>query len=126
MKKVIRLTSIFVMVLSLVLLCSCAPKDLDAAKKKMEGKGYKVAVETISGAVSALGGSGSVKGTVTFSHEEKEISGIAMLFESASAARDYYKKNESDIKKSLDDGQVCKRVGKWLVSGDKKAVNAFL
>ena len=44
-----------------------------------------------------------------------------MLFESASAAKDYYEKHKDEA----EEDQVMKQSGKWVYAGTEDAVEAF-
>ncbi len=126
MNKVLKISSFIALILCLFALCSCAPKDLEAAKKKMEKKGYeRVYVDT---ALTQAFSGYNVKGSITFSDGDKDLTGIAILFSSKAEAKKYWNDHKDDINKAMesDDDYLIRRVGKWIVSGDRKAVKAFL
>ena len=111
-------------VLMCVAFAACAPANAEKAKAKMEKAEYKVVVNEEQTLIDALYGEEAVatvsasKGGLT---NMKAVS--AILFESAKAAKAYYK----DVKDDADEGDgVLKCSGKWVVGGDEEAVKDFL
>ena len=116
MNKIIKLSSLFVMLFALVALCGCAPKDVDAAKEKMEeagylGVGYQGEGEGLVGAFMATKATGLLEGETL----------IATLYDSKSAAKDALEEAQGDAK----DDQVAKQIGKWIVIGTEQAIKDF-
>lgn len=121
MKKVLRLTSIFALLFCLVALCSCAPKSLEKAKAKLEKKDYVVLVDANLSSALIEDAVGSI--TATKTNDDDETIGLsAILFESQKAAKEYFEDHKPD---EVEEGQVYKRLGKWVVSGSKEAYKAF-
>lgn len=105
---------------------ACAPANVDKAKAKMEEAGYKVEVsdedaaelvagEEAVGMIVAMNGEFSLTGGADFDML------TAVLFESSSAAKDYYEKHKDEA----EEDQVIKQSGKWVYAGTEDAVEAF-
>ena len=105
---------------------ACAPANVDKAKAKMEEAGYKVEVsdedaaelvagEEAVGMIVAMNGEFSLTGGADFDML------TAVLFESSSAAKDYYEKHKDEA----EEDQVMKQSGKWVYAGTEDAVEAF-
>ena len=114
MKKTV-IVLIAVLVLAVVLgvaLVACAPKDMDAAKKKMNNAGYTVMsysgglYEDCDGAFMALKSNESL---------------YALHFTSSKAAKKAYE----DLQDEDDKEPNLKHQGKWVFYGSEGGVKAF-
>ena len=119
-----KLLSVLLAALTCLFLVACAPANIEKAEKKMEKAGYEVVVtedfipEDAEAAITATKGNlGDV-----FSGDVEMVT--AVLFESASAASDYYKENKD--KAEEEDDTVFKKSGKWVIAGTEDAVKDFL
>ncbi len=103
---------------------ACAPANVEKAQAKMEKAEYKVVVNDNQAIVDGLYGEEAVATVTATKGGLTNMKGVsAILFESAKAAKAYYK----DIKEDADeDDGVLKCSGKWVVMGDEEAVKAFL
>lgn len=105
---------------------ACAPANMDKAKAKMEEAGYKVEVsdeataELVAGE-EAVGMIMATKGDFSLSAGVEVDMLSAVLFESSSAAKDYYEEHKDEA----DEDQVIKQDGKWVYAGTEDAVEAF-
>ena len=126
MKKIL---SVFLAALTCACLTACAPADLDKAETKMKDAGYDVLL-TGEDAAELLVGE-EAEGMITATKMEGGLTNLsvhkvtAYLFESASAAKDYYDSKKEDME-DKDEGTVFKKSGKWVVSGSEDAVKDFL
>ncbi len=105
---------------------ACAPANVDKAKAKMEEAGYKVEVSD-EDAAELVAGEEAV-GMIVATKGEFSLTGgadfdmlTAVLFESSSAAKDYYEEHKDEA----DEDQVLKQDGKWVYAGTEDAVEAF-
>ena len=122
MKKIFGLLLAICMCLFCV---ACAPADMGKAKEKMEEAGYKVTVvgetaaELLSGAyaVDMMNATKSEGGLLNLEIETV----TAILFESSSAAKDYY----DSVKDDKEEDESCKQSGKWVITGTEEAIKAF-
>ncbi|HHV03228.1 MAG TPA: hypothetical protein GXX64_04865 [Bacteroidales bacterium] len=108
-KRIIAVVALALVVVMLaVTLTACGPSSVDAAKKKMEKKGYNVV------AVKNDDGTGAI--TVT-----KGIIPVltAALYKSSSDAKEAYEKLDG---KDYDNLQ---KIGKWVVFGTEQAIKDF-
>lgn len=125
MRKFIKVLSVLIALVAVVSLASCAPKDGDAAVKKMEKAGYTAVWSANSkvqedGAVGTLtatkGGSlGAIVGGV--------LDGdglIAVKYDTSAHAKAAFDKS-----KDAEGKTSVVKVGKWLVSGSDAAIKAF-
>lgn len=120
---------IMVLLAALMCLCmvACAPADMEEAKAKMKDAGYDVTVvsEDVTEALVGEEAVGSLNATKT----EGGIMNLkvytinAILFESSSAAKAYYDETKTE---EVEEGQVYKVSGCWVISGSEVAVKAFL
>ena len=108
---------------------ACAPANVDKAKAKMEEAGYTVkvsdedAAELIAGE-EAVGMIVAIDGDIDFGDFEFDMDVdmlTAVLFETSSAAKDYYEKHKDEA----EEDQVIKQRGKWVYAGTEDAVEAF-
>ena len=121
----------FIMALLAALMClfmvACAPADMEEAKAKMEEAGYNVTVISEE-TTEALVGEEAV-GSINATKTEGGITNLkvytinAILFESSAAAKAYYDETKTE---EVDEGQVYKVSGCWVISGNKVAADAFL
>ena len=116
MKKVLGVITLLVCV---VLLVACAPKDTDAAVKKMKKAGYTAAA-SVASEVKEDGYVGTVGGTKDSLSEA--LSGIysADLYKTAKQAKAAYKETQNAEGKSN-----ATLVGKWIFYGNEDALKAF-
>lgn len=119
MKKALRLSVVTLMLLFAFTFVACAPKDVDAAKKKLEKEGYEVVLAT-SFSVRENGACGTVS-AYQLINLKKGNAILATLYESTSAAKAAYEKGGFD----KDEDQEVQRVGKWVVIGTSEAIKAF-
>ena len=122
MKKAIRLSFIFTLVLSLVLLCACAPKNAEKAKAKMEKAGYVVRIG--DAAEMQFDNKYNADKWVSASTEDGKNYVVAVSFKTAKDAKAYYEENKKNAEESED--TEMKLSGKWIVAGTKQAVKDFL
>lgn len=116
MNKILKLSSLLIMILALVALTGCAPKSVDAAKEKMKEAGY-VAVG-YQGEGEGLVGAFSATKIISITEAE---SIIATLYDSKAAAKEAFKKASENLKAD----EVCEQVGKWIVVGTEQAIKDF-
>ena len=108
-----------------VFFVACAPSNVDKAKEKMEEAGYKVTVvgesaaELLAGvtAVNMMNATKSEGGLLNLQIETV----TAILFEDATAAKNYY----DSVKDDQKENESCKQSGKWVISGTEEAIKAF-
>ncbi len=110
MRKALRLSSLLVVLMALLTLTACAPKDYDAAKEKLEKKDYAVAKEVV--AVAYYGASDGLVGT---NGSEKVT---AILFKDKAAAKDAYDKVSKDHTEA-------KKSGAWIYWGSSQGMKDF-
>ena len=128
MKKVLRLSSILVVVAFLFTLVSCAPKDAAAAKSKLEKKDYKVITseDAISG-IKALGIDLEGAETALYfraKESDKHEYLYAILFAKKSQAKDAASKMKEYEEKNGGSSNV-QNIGKWVVYGTEQAIKDF-
>lgn len=111
MSKVLKLSSLFVMVLAFVLLCGCAPKDVAKAKEKMEEAGYLCVGYEDKEAEGFVGGFAATKVSGGFE------SITAALYDSSKAAK--------EAAEELGNKESIQVIGKWVVWGSEGAIKAF-
>ena len=123
MKKLAKLFVILTALFAVVALASCAPKDSDAAKEKLDKAGY-TAVWNVYDEVQEDGAVGYLVAT-----KGKTLGGMidglgdgltAVLYKTAKQAKAAVAEHKDAEGKS--NYQV---VGKWVVSGSEDAVKAF-
>ena len=125
-----KLLSVLLAALTCVFFVACAPMDIDKAEDKMEKAGYEVTV--IDGeAAEKLADNEDAEAILTATKGDLGdlLSGdvemvTAVLFESLSAAWDFYQENKDEAEE--DDDTVYKMNGKWVISGTEDAVKEFL
>ena len=108
MSKILKLSSLFVMVLAFVLLCGCAPKDVAKAKEKMTEAGYLCLGYEDKEAEGFVGGFAATKISENIT---------AALYDSSKAAKEAAEK--------LGDKDSIQVIGKWVVWGSEGAIKAF-
>lgn len=110
-------------------MAACAPANIEKAETKMKDAGYKVETTTDADAVKALTGEGAVGMIVAIKGEFSLTTGIsggmvtAVLFESSSAAKEYYNKVKDE--EAEDEDQIAKQDGKWVYVGTESAIEDF-
>ena len=116
-----KLLSVLLAALTCLFLVACAPADLDKAEEKLEKAGYDN-ITVIEGQFAEALKENSV-GQITVIDKKGMM--VAVLFEDAASAKDYYEdlKEEDDDK---DDDDVVKKSGKWVVAGNEDIVKDFL
>lgn len=127
MKKVLRLSSLLLVLVALLGLTSCAPKDAVAAKEKLEKKEYNVAVDgKIIPAALKLFGIDGVETVVTATKKvgEEVETVTAVLFAEKAQAKDAIEKLVEYAKKNGEETEV-KQAGKWLYYGTEQAMKDF-
>lgn len=122
----------FLLTLLAAIMCigfaACAPSNIDKAKEKMEEAEYKVTVTTDAASVEALTGEGAVGMIVAVKASISLTAGVdgdmltAVLFESSSAAKEYYGKVSEE---EAEEDQVVKQDGKWVYVGTEGAIEDF-
>lgn len=127
MKKVLRLSSLLLVLVALLGLTACAPKDPVAAKEKLEKKEYNVAVDgtAMPIAMKAFGIEG-VESVVSATKkvDDKFETVTAVLFAEKAQAKDAIKKLQEFAKKNGTESEV-KQVGKWLYYGTEQGMKDF-
>ena len=116
---------------ALTCLCfaACAPANLEKAQEKLKDAGYTIVTysdETIEGV------DGSV-GSITAAKSDSVVGGLmgdgemimAVLFESASAAKSFYNENKDELEDEGEEDSVVKLDGKWIYVGTEQAVKDF-
>ena len=103
MKKLCKLFGLILTAGLILTLSACAPKDMDAAKKKLEKKDYKVAV--VLNYFVATNGENTVTGYLFDSKEEA-------------------KESIEQIEKLAGDLKV-EQAGKWLYFGTEQGMKDF-
>lgn len=120
MKKTLRISVVTLMLLFVFTFVACAPKDVDAAKKKLEKADYKVTATTYNATSDgACGTVIAVKITNLDILNSKAL--VATLYESTADAKAAYEKGGFDKEES----QEVQRIGKWVVVGTEEAIKAF-
>ena len=108
---------------------ACAPSNIDKAKEKMEEAGYKVETTTDAATVEAIAGEGAVGMIYAVEVSVSLTTGVdggmisAVLFDSKSAAKDYYEKVKDE--EAEDEDQIVKQDGKWVYAGTESAIEDF-
>ena len=107
-------------------LAACAPANLEKAQEKLKDAGYtiiNVSEEAVPGVDGSVGSISAAKGADTlmgnFTGDGEFI--LAVLFESASDAKEYYEEHKDEA----EEDQVVKQDGKWVYAGTEGAVEAF-
>lgn len=127
MKKVLRMSSLLLVLVALLGLTACAPKDPAKAKEKLEGKEYTVVVDAnVIPAAMKLFGIKGVESVVTATKkaEDNVETVTAVLFAEKAQAKDAIDKLVEYAKKNGEQTEV-KQVGKWLYYGTEQAMKDF-
>lgn len=107
---------------------ACAPSNVEKAKDKLKDAGYTIVtaseeavpyVEGSVGSIMAAKGGDTLAETFTGGGEAL----TAVLFESKSAAKDYYEKVKDE--EAEDEDQIIKQDGKWVYIGTESAIKDF-
>lgn len=128
MKKALRLSSLAIVLMALLTLTACAPKDAPTAKTKLEDKGYTVVADgtIIPAALKLL----KVEGvetvlTATKKTEDGNIESVTViLFKESAQAKDSFDAVKSYAEKNAEKTSV-KRSGKWLYYGTEQGMKDF-
>lgn len=127
MKKVLRLSSLLLVLVALLGLTACAPKDPVKAKEKLEKKEYTVYVDgTGIPAAMKLFGIDGVESVVTATKKvDDEVESVtAVLFAEKAQAKDAVAKLQEYAKKNGTESEV-KQAGKWLYYGTEQGMKDF-
>ena len=130
MKKILRLSIFAILVSSVLLLVSCAPRSAYAAYQKLAKKEYTVDMDFASKTASKYDPTISVSGTKSYTSGNVDRV-YAAYYSNGEAAKLAYQMLQDKIEKQKkDSGQssdlVVKRSGKWVVYGTKTGVEDFL
>ena len=114
MKKLTKILSLIVLVVSLFSLTACFPKDFDSAKQKMEDAGYYVNINEYKDYKLH----GIVSGFTAFKLDEnnQKQTVIVIYFESAQKAQEYAK----DWRDSIF---IVEYNGKFAYAGTQSAID---
>ena len=127
MKKVLRLSSLLLVLVALLGLTACAPKDPVKAKEKLEKAGYSVKVDGTAAplALQAFGVEG-VESVVTATKKvDDNVEFVkAYLFKEKAQAKQYAEKLAEYAKKNGEESEV-KQAGKWLYYGTEQGMKDF-
>ena len=127
MKKVLRLSSLLLVLVALLGLTACAPKDPVKAKEKLEKKEYTVVVDgNLAPAGMKLFGIDGVESVVTATKKvDDEVESVtAVLFAEKAQAKDAMEKLQEYAKKNGTESEV-KQAGKWLYYGTEQGMKDF-
>lgn len=127
MKKVLKLSSLLLVLVALLGLTACAPKDPAKAKDKLEKKEYAVVVDAkLTPAAMKLFGIDGVESVVTATKKVDDNIEVvtAVLFAESSQAKEYKDKVAEYAKKNGEESDV-KQAGKWLYYGTEQAMKDF-
>lgn len=127
MKKVLRLSSLLLVLVALLGLTACAPKDPVKAKEKLEKKEYTVHVDgTGIPAAMKIFGIDGVESVVTATKKvDGEVEAVtAVLFAEKAQAKDAMEKLQEYAKKNGTESEV-KQAGKWLYYGTEQGMKDF-
>ena len=116
MKKVLGVITLLVFV---VLLVACAPKDTEAAAAKMKKAGY-LAATSVASEVKEDGYVGQITGAKDSLTEALSTAYTAELYKTAKQAKAAYEKTQNAEGKSN-----ATLVGKWVFYGNEEALKAF-
>ena len=130
MKKVLKLSSLLLVLVALLTLASCTPKDLDAAKDKLEKADYEVTVVegTFADATFEAMGLKNVEGALMAASEDGKEYVAAYYFESKADAKEAMEKIEELMKEDAEEEEAeveVKQSGKWIYAGTKQAMKDF-
>lgn len=117
MKKTLRISVLTLMLLFVFTFVACAPKDMDAAKKKLEKEDYKVIVTNYDRIID--GACGILIATKMINLKADTL--YATLYESKADAKAAYEEGGFD----KDEDQKVQRFGKWIVIGSEEAIKDF-
>ena len=129
MKKVLKLSSLLLVLVALFTLSACAPKDLSAAKEKLEKADYEVTVVegAIADATFAAMGLENLEGALMAASEDGEEYLAAYFFESKADAKEAMEKIEELVAEDTEEDEEVsvKQSGKWIYAGTKQAMKDF-
>lgn len=127
MKKIIRLSSLLLVLVGLLGLTACAPKDPVKAKEKLEKAEYTVEVDgTVMPGVLKLAGIDGIESVVIGSKkvDDKLETVTAILFAEKAQAKDAIEALEAYANKQGEESEV-KQAGKWLYYGTEQGMKDF-
>lgn len=127
MKKIIRLSSLLLVLVGLLGLTACAPKDPVKAKEKLEKAEYTVEVDgTVMPGVLKLAGIDGIESVVIGSKkvDDKLETVTAILFAEKAQAKDAIEALEAYANKHGEETEV-KQAGKWLYYGTEQGMKDF-
>ena len=124
MSKVIKISSFLVVLVSLFLLASCAPKNVEKAKERLEGMGFNCEVATdeeLEGVNAEIGF--TIKGCVYGFNEDSDAKIELYLMGSKADAQKLAEYLEAELEKEEPNIQiVIIQRGKWVArSTDEQA-----
>lgn len=122
MKKALRLSSLAVLLMAVIALVSCAPKDLDSATKKMEKKGYNCVEDKLVVPTALKLAKVDVEACFVATKEGETVT--AILFADKKTANDSY----DAVKQYAEDHGAkseAKKSGKWIYYGTEQAMKDF-
>lgn len=133
MKKIITVIAVLALMAILgTVLFACVPKTLEKAEAKMKKAGYEVEITKVSDYekdeemeeyAEAMKKAGIVGYLDAHKGETEWLD--AVLYESASKAKDAFDDAKKEYEAFKDEDIVVKRSGKWIYAGTKAAVKAF-
>lgn len=130
MRKALRLSGLLVVLMALLTLTACAPKDYDAAKEKLEKKDYAVSSKVESNVVSTALNFIGVADIEDVIIATKKVEGkdpevvTAILFKDKEAANKAWDKVKEYVEDEDKDATV-KKSGAWICYGTSKGVKDF-
>lgn len=130
MKKVIRLSIFAILVSSVLLLVSCAPRSAYAAYQKLAKKEYTVDMDFANKTASKYDPTITVNGTKSYTSGNVDRV-YAAYYSNGEAAKLAYQMLKDKIEKQNKEKDqssdlIVKRSGKWVVYGTKTGVEDFL
>lgn len=122
MKKTMKISTFVLMLMILCTFVSCAPKDADAAKTKLEKKGYVVVVDdTFTPAALKLLNVEGIKTSLIATKEGEVVT--AVLFEKSSQAKASLKQIQK--REHEENASSAKVSGKWVYYGTTQGMKDF-
>ncbi len=134
MRKTFRIGLVALVLVLLTTLVACAPKDAEAAKKKLEKKDYTVyvgnteEVNFLKLGLAALGV--EVDSIVMGVKGEEDKDGdavVGLFFDSKNVAKEQMEKVEKFVNNmgDKDEKPVIKQSGRWIYFGTEQGVKDF-
>ena len=130
MKKVLRLSVFALLIGSILLLASCAPRSALSAYKKLAKEGYEVDFDFANKNASKYDPTIQVTGVKTYTSGNVDRV-YAAYYSNNEAAKLAYEMTKDQIEKTNKNATAqsdltVKRQGKWVVYGTKTGVDDFL